>query len=433
MLFKLRVLFYYFRTKYFRRFRNRASLLHFQERQVRRHLKWVVKKSPFYKAWFGDLPLHRYRELPFLEKSIMMENFSDLNTRGIDRDEAIALALSAETSRDFKSTLNGVTVGLSSGTSGNRGIFLVSDQERALHAGTILAKLLPGSIFSRYKVAFFMRANSNLYTASQSSRIEFQFFDLLMPLQDHFGRLKTWVPDLVFAPPSLLIRLAEAQKSGVISIWPKRIFSIAETLDPLDEMKIQETFHQKIHQVYQCTEGFLGISCNEGTIHLNEDCTQIEPFWLDADHIKFMPVITDFSRTSQPLIRYRLNDILTRKLDPCPCGSALMAIESIEGRADDIIFFPEGISVFPDFIRRAIIQAHPKIEEYLVRQLKHGELVISVRCENIYRSEIETRIREEIEILAQTVKSTPPHLQFARTFPELQGKKLRRVIQEDKR
>jgi len=110
-----------------------------------------------------------------------------------------------------------------------------------------------------------------------------------------------------------------------------------------------------------------------------------------------------------------------------------MAIESIEGRADDIIFFPEGISVFPDFIRRAIIQAHPKIEEYLVRQLKHGELVISVRCENIYRSEIETRIREEIEILAQTVKSTPPHLQFARTFPELQGKKLRRVIQEDKR
>jgi putative adenylate-forming enzyme len=390
------------------------------------HGEWVRKHSRFYRSW-GDRPI---------DKKIMMEHFTDLNTVGVDRDEAFALALRAEETRDFTPTLNGVTVGLSSGTSGNRGLFLVSDQERARHAGIMLAKILPGSIFGRYRVAFFMRANSNLYTASSGSRILFEFFDLLTPVEQHLERLEHHQPDLLFAPPSLLIRLAEAQRSGRLKIRPRRIFSIAETLDPLDERRISDTFGMRVHQIYQCTEGFLGASCAEGTLHLNEDCVRIEPEWLDGDRTKFIPVVTDFTRTSQPIIRYRLNDILTPRKTPCPCGSPLMAVEAIEGRSDDVVqLLPEAsrssserIPVFPDFIRRAVISAHPGIEEYLVIQKSPGCLEIHLKSEVGIEEDIRSRILQELRVLSEKVGARMPTVEFFRGIPSLGGKKLRRVL-----
>lgn len=70
----------------------------------------------------------------------MMEHFSELNMMGISREEAEKFAVQAERDRDFTPKLKGVTVGLSSGTSGKRGIFLISDQEKSLgriHTGQI--------------------------------------------------------------------------------------------------------------------------------------------------------------------------------------------------------------------------------------------------------------------------------------------------------
>jgi putative adenylate-forming enzyme len=296
----------------------------------------------------------------------------------------------------------------------------------------MLGKILPRSIFSRYRVAFFMRANSNLYTASSGSRILFEFYDLLTPVAEHLPRLSRQTPDLLFAPPSVLIRLAEAVETGRLSIFPERIFSIAETLDPLDEKRIQKAFGRKVHQIYQCTEGFLAASCREGVLHLNEDCVRIEPEWLDSAKTKFVPVITDFSRTSQPIIRYRLNDILTPRTTPCPCGSVFMALEAIEGRQDDVLEFlrPGGgrVSVFPDFIRRAVLASSESIEEYLVSQKVPGELEIHLKMKDASRDPVTDRLLEEVRKLAGLLGAETPSIRFHSGIPELGGRKLRRVL-----
>jgi putative adenylate-forming enzyme len=423
-MFKLKILFYYLLTLYGRRFSSRASLQKFQDRKIKKHLSWVRKHSRFYRDWKGGV----------IDKKIMMDRFTDLNTVGIDRDEAFRVAFKAEESRDFTPTLNGVTIGLSSGTSGNRGLFLVSNQERARHAGTMLAKILPRSILGGYRVAFFMRANSNLYTASQGSRIQFEFYDLLKNVDEHLDRLRQQKPELLFAPPSMLIRLAQAQSKGVISIHPERIFSIAETLDPLDQKKIETAFGQKVHQIYQCTEGFLGATCAEGTLHLNEDCVRIEPDWLDDAKTKFMPIITDFTRTSQPIIRYRLNDILTLRKDPCPCGSAMMALDCIEGRADDVLVLlsasGEKVTVFPDFIRRAVLSASDRIEEYQVRQNVDGELDIHLQAPADALGVIHEQIIREFDSLSTLLHALLPVIRFHQGIPALDGKKLRRVMRK---
>src|SRR6185503_13158855 len=81
--------------------------------------------------------------------------------------------------------------------------------ERWQWAGAMLARVLPGSMFAPQRVAFFLRANSNLYSSVRSRWIRFEYFDLLQPLDDHLARLNEFQPTILAAPPSMLRWLAE--------------------------------------------------------------------------------------------------------------------------------------------------------------------------------------------------------------------------------
>lgn len=359
------ILWSYLRTKYGGRFRNREQLLAWQDKKVRNFLTHILPKSQFYRTYYKGLDICHWQQFPIIDKPIMMANFDHLNTVGIKKADAFAIAVEAEQTRNFMATIGNVTVGLSSGTSGNRGLFLVNQQEQYTWAGTILAKALPQSILTQQRIAFFLRANSNLYQTVARRRIQFEYFDLFYRLDKHIERLNQYAPTILVAPPSMLRLLADKQATADLSIAPIKIVSVAEVLDHLDEVYIGQVFGQTVHQVYQCLEGFLATTCAYGTLHLNEDIVAIQKEYLDKDAGKFMPVITDFNRISQPIIRYRLDDILTERKTPCACGSLLTAIESIEGRCDDIFYLVsqtgDMVLVFPDFIRRAIITSSEHI------------------------------------------------------------------------
>jgi putative adenylate-forming enzyme len=361
MLHIIRILLSYWKTrKNMKSFSNREQLLSWQNKKVKKYFKYILPKSEFYREFYKDINLDNWQSLPEIDKAIMMKNFDKLNTSGIKKDNAFRLAFKSEKTRDFSPKIKNITIGLSSGTSGSRGLFLVSDKERALWAGAILAKTLPFSIFKEQKIAFFLRANSNLYDTVKSNKIQFEFFDLLDTIDNHINRLNSFQPDIVVAPSSMLLILSKMKENKSLVINPIKVISVAEVLDTLDEKYIIKQFNQIVHQIYQCTEGFLATTCEYGTLHLNEDLLIIQKDYLDEHLGKFSPIITDFSRTTQPIIRYKLNDILTEKKDICKCGSVFTAIESIEGRCDDIFYLQsikdnESIPIFPDFIRRAII------------------------------------------------------------------------------
>lgn len=356
----------------------------------------------------------------------MMDNFDRLNTKGLTKENCLDIALKSEESRDFSPMVGDVSVGLSSGTSGNRGLFLADSTERARWAGIILAKALPTPLPRAQKIALFLRANNNLYETLGSKRIQFQFYDLQENLKDHIDRLNAYRPSVLVSPPSMLRMLAEAIEQGELNISPVRIFSAAEVLDPRDEEYLKSIFQQPIHQIYQCTEGFLGASCSHGTLHLNEDFIIIEKEWIDKAQRKFIPIITDLERTTQPIIRYRLNDVLTERATPCPCGSAHIALEQIEGRADDIFYFKQLNSdklkaVFPDYLRRRILQADDAIEEYRIRQ--HSEDKLEVQIKNGSQAAVTKQLLRFFE--SQELIS--PEIIFADYIEHSGIKKMKRV------
>ncbi len=259
---RLLILYHYFRTRWHSRRRSHAELRAWQAAQMARHVEWVLAHSPFYRAWWGETDA--WAEAPLINKAVMMAHFDTLNTVGVTRESALAVALRAERERDFMPTVQGVTVGLSSGTSGTRGIFLVSPRERVAWAGTILAKLLPAPLWVPQRVAFFLRANSNLYQTVASRTLQFRYFDLLEPLAGHIAALNEWQPTILAAPPSLLRLLAEAQAAGQLHMAPRKVISVAEVLDPVDEKVIIHQLGAPVHQVYQATEGLIATTCASG-------------------------------------------------------------------------------------------------------------------------------------------------------------------------
>ncbi|MFC6660431.1 hypothetical protein [Deinococcus multiflagellatus] len=144
-------------------FRSRPALEAHQRRLAHEHLRWVAAHSPAVAARFraAGLPLSRWAELPPTTKAQMLATFDTLNTAGVTLAQALTAARRAEQTRDFTPRLptprGPVTVGLSTGTSGTQGVFLVGEAEQARWAGTVLRALLPGGwrgLTQRHRVAF---------------------------------------------------------------------------------------------------------------------------------------------------------------------------------------------------------------------------------------------------------------------------------------
>lgn len=421
---RLAVVWYFIRARYLRHFRTRKALRSYQKQRVLRQLAYFKQHSPYFKA----LSVHSFedfRKLPLMNKAFMMEHFNALNSVGIDRDEALSLAIDGEKQREFSEKLGGISVGLSSGTSGARGLFLVSDRERALWAGTVLAKFLPKGKLFGHRIAFFLRADNNLYETIDSKLIRFRYFDLLRDMGENLSELADYRPTLLVAPPSVLLCIARAMERGELRIKPEKVISVAEVLRAEDAAYLKAQFGLPvIHQAYQCTEGFLGYVCECGNFHLNEELVLIEREYLDET--RFVPIVTDFTRQSQPIVRYRLNDILVEKRGHCPCGNPATLIRYIEGREDDVFYFAgirqKEVAVFPDFISRCVIYAEG-VQNYKVLQDGKAHVTVFLERES---SDTAAQIRREFARLAEKMKFHCPEIAFAPYVPDFQ-RKMKRV------
>jgi putative adenylate-forming enzyme len=353
--------------------------------KLRRFLKRTVRECPYYRDAGPEL-----EKFPEMTKQTFLEHFADLNRHWISREEATATALRAERERDFRPLLgDGVTVGLSSGTSGTRHVFLAGREDRCRWAGEILARMLSGDSFRQLitpwapplRIAFFLRANSNLYTTLRSRRVSFDYYDLTRPFSDLLEELGEHPPHILVAPATVLAEIASRhlrrEGSGTGFARLRQVISVAEVLDGRDRDLIEQAFSLPVGQIYQAAEGFLGYTCAHGRIHLNEENLHIERRWMDGKHERFQPVITDFSRRTQWFVRYHLTDILRTAAKPCPCGAGTTSLEAIEGRAEEILWSREAISgslqpVFPDVLRQALYTMEQPPGQYRIEQ--HGDL-----------------------------------------------------------
>jgi len=308
-------------------------------------------------------------DFPIINKKIMNENFNRINTVGLDFEECMNLNKKAESNRDFSNTINDISIGSSSGTSGKPSLFAVSKLEQIIWAGSILGKTV--SLLSSQNIALFLRSDNNLYNQLNLGFIKFNFFDLYNNIETEFEKLTKYKPTVLVAPAQVLKMIAIKQAEGKINITPKKIYSAAEVLDNQTKKLIEDVFNIKVGQIYQATEGFLGITCEHGQLHLNEESIIIEKKYID-EH-RFIPIVTDLRRTTHPVIRYELDDILRTHHKNCLCGRESIIIEQIEGRVGDTLLFKnskqETVSIFSDTLLKMVTSIISYDIEFNIEQL----------------------------------------------------------------
>lgn len=403
--------------------------------RLRRFLRSVTRDSPHYR----DVDPSKLENFPLMAKRNFLAHFADLNRHHIPLEEATATALRAERERDFQPQLpGGVTVGLSSGTSGTRHVFLVGRADRCRWAGQIFARMLSRESLRQLitpwrpplRIAFFLRASSNLYTTLRSRRVQFTYHDLTRPFADLLQDLANQQPHILVAPATVLAEIAKhhlRHSSFVIRHSLLQIISVAEVLDTRDRTLIEQAFSLPVGQIYQAAEGFLGATCPRGRIHLNEDSLHIERRWIDEKRDRFQPIITDFSRQTQWFIRHHLTDILRPATTPCPCGAKTTSLDSIEGREEEILSSRDTGGtpqpVFPDVLRQALYSLPQAPEHYRIEQ-HLDEWLVHVQP---FDSSTETSIREALTRLHSTLKLTPPTFRFLPWTEQPPGEKQKRL------
>jgi putative adenylate-forming enzyme len=362
--------------------RSRGAIERHQQRGCARLASAARATIPFYR---DQGPA--FEDLPVVDKAIQQARFHEFNRPGITLEEAVE-ALAAGRDR-----VRGHFVGQSTGTSGNRGRFVISPAERFAWLGTIVAKAVPDALIRRRRVALALPGFSALYkSASSGSRIRLAFFDLTLGVDSWREELVAFAPEVLVAPPKVLRRLAE---DGVLGgVEP---FSGAEVLDPIDREIIEKASGRRVREIYMATEGLFGVGCRHGILHLAEDVVRFE--WEEVPSSALVvPIVTDMVRRVQPMIRYRMNDLLELSPSPCPCGSPFQAVARIHGRMDDVFEFesPRGpVTATPDVLRNAVVDSDARIRDYRIVQTLDGR--VRVELEEGLPEEVHAAVRRAVE------------------------------------
>lgn len=306
----------------------------------------VIARAPAVGALAGR-PL---ADFPITRPEAVRDGFDAWNTLGLTRAEAETAALAGETGGSGE-VRPGIVAGFSSGSSGRPGLFVTSAAERARWVGHILARLLPADALLRpTRIALCLRADNRLYgDVETAGPFRFLFVGLDVPAPERFERLRSFAPDVLIAPTQVLADLARR----IDGPWPlRRLFYGAEPMGEAERAWIGSVLGVRPDPIYQATEGFLGAACTLGTLHLNEDVLIIEREYVPGTN-RFLPIVTDLRRTTQPMIRVRLPDLLEPLEAQCPCGSPLTAVRPVEGRLEDLWRW-RGAAICPREVEAAI-------------------------------------------------------------------------------
>lgn len=354
--------------------------------------------------------------------------------RGLDRDRLVAFKIAQEREGGLGLFAGEYSVGLSSGTSGNRGLTVLSKRERALYGCLLWARSgLPAGI-GPVRILFTLRTNNAAFMEPRSFGLRIVFADYTHSAEEIVALLNARRINVLAGPPSLLRMVAA--RVGDIRSPLKAVISYAEVLEPGVKAGLEAAFEAPVSQIYQGSEGFIASTCRHGHLHINEDVLLIEDEDVEAPgHRVRNVVLTDLYRITQPIIRYRLGDLIELDPEPCPCGSCFRRIKVIHGRSDDIFRLPGvdgGVKhLFPDYVRRAINQASGHIVEY--QAIQHAPDAIEIRlvtAPGADRAAIEAAVLGNLRWRAEAVGGVLGRVTFTDTPPERnpRSQKLIRVI-----
>ena len=361
------------------------ALARFRLARLRRLCTRLARLSPFFREYFSRvdprrMSLEQFDGLPLLDKRAMMDHFDEWNTAGLSGDELISFGRENDRARSYSRWFHGrYSVGLSSGTSGASGLAVYSRGEVVRNVLRFLARNgLPHGL-PTHRILFALRTSAAGFAEVNRFGWLLKHVDYRVPLPQVVELINSLGLNILAGSPTYLVQLAAL--APLIDHPLDVVVSYAEILEEPARAALEAAFRTRVHQIYAGTEGYIATSCPLGTLHLNEDLLHIrlvprEDGPVERCHL----IVSDINRLTQPIINYRLNDMVELDSTPCPCGSSFRVVRGVLGRADDALVFVRSDGtrslLYADYVCRTIMAVGEAVKEYRVVQRSPAEVEV---------------------------------------------------------
>jgi phenylacetate-coenzyme A ligase PaaK-like adenylate-forming protein len=383
-----------------------------RDRRLTTLLKFARERSPWYRKRLAATNLdgftaQRLPDLPPMTKDDLLSNFDDIVT-----DHRITLLGIEDHLRRLTTDaylLDEHHAVTSSGTSGVRGIYVFDwagwmscflsgarhhAYDRARDPALAAAPRVEGLVAAGRAT----HASSAQGQTFSDPDVRVARVPVTLPIKDIVQRLNALEPTTVRGYPSALDQLGLEARAGRLRIQPLRLRCIGEPLLPEVRERLERTWNAPVHSQWVASEaGTLGYSCPGGRgMHLNDDLTIVEPVDVDGNPVapgtrSAKVYITNLANYILPLIRFEITDEVTIIDQPCPCGSAHTWIEEVQGRLDDSLVYPGGLTIHPLVVRSPLgRQRH--VAEYQVHQTARGVEILLQLVGQVDLEELRTEI-----------------------------------------
>ena len=319
-------------------------------------MRQTVARSPFYRELYSGIDTTTVdpTALPPVTKAQLMERFDDWVT-----DPRLKLAhVEAHLERlvGDELYLGQYRVMASSGSTGRRGVFVLSRAEWLVNLGNFCRVneqvLDVHPRLPRVRAAS-VGATSPLHISARTSVAagvgvnRVLRLDARQPIAELVASLDAFQPEVLFGYPSILALLADEQLSGRLRLRPKKVTTLSEVRTPDMEAVIRAAWGVEPHNWYGISEGgVLAADCSHHQgMHIFEDLFVVENVDEDGRPVPdgvtgHKLLLTNLFNRTQPMIRYEISDMAAIDSATCRCGRSLRRVTSIEGRTSEIIRFP---------------------------------------------------------------------------------------------
>jgi amino acid adenylation domain-containing protein len=306
-------------------------VLQYQQRSFQDLLTYVWKHSSFYRDYYqsygireDDLADISVRDLPFISKEILMENFDIVVTdRQLQWKE---LEQWIRENRDPRQHFHEDFVILhGSGSSGNMGVFVYDQTAWRVMNSTMASHLsvLQNTSSQKTKVAFYIASHGHfagVITAVQmpASVYNVLIISLLERIEQVIEQLNSFQPHRLTGYSSSVSYLADLALEGRLRIQPQSIFVSGDPLTDYMEQKIKHAWSVPVYNLYaSCESIFIAIKeCSQEEMTVLEDLNILEV--LDECNQPVSPgeqgraVLTNLYNHALPILRYELGDYVVR-------------------------------------------------------------------------------------------------------------------------
>jgi phenylacetate-coenzyme A ligase PaaK-like adenylate-forming protein len=393
-------------------------------------LRHAAANSPFHAQRLSGLRLDEsldLRQIPILDKPSLLARLDEAFTdRRLNR---AGLELHLQTMRGDDLYLDEYRVLGSGGTTGQRGLYAFSRDDWRLALGGLLRwnsgymGLTPR--LPRRRLAVVAATTPLHMTARMGASIDAGVHAMLRldartPPDEQVAQLNAFRPQALIAYPSSAAVLADEQIAGRLRIAPRIVCTTSEVRTEDMEARIVAAWRCQPFNCYASTEtGILAVDCSEHRgLHLLTDQTLVEivdeqdqPV---ADGVQgHHALVTSLVNRTLPILRYRLDDLLTVSPEPCPCGRPFPLLVALDGRSDDLLSLPgtdkDRVVVHP-LALRSPLAGIAGLQQYRVVAQDGGLRVEVVAHADDVATEVERRLRAALA----TQRAAPKELRVCR-------------------